>query len=236
MEIPKLIYCAGGNRRFAQIAIEAGFLFGSQMPQTVYYSPYFIDLDPNRLPKQPAYIARLRKHWPVMASVHDWSEDRRLGEILMRAEEIAQFTDNVLLIPKVPGGISKLPRTINNKQVILGYSVPTKHGKTDIDITEFTGWPVHLLGGSPQRQMELFKEFSQIAEVISVDGNMHQLMAVKHCAFFDPSKQTKQGYWPSIKLFDGKQWGDGSNKADAPYEAFRRSCKNIRKAWQNVNR
>ena len=31
----KLIYCAGGNKQFAETAIEAGFLYGAQLPDTV---------------------------------------------------------------------------------------------------------------------------------------------------------------------------------------------------------
>ncbi len=57
-------------------------------------------------------------------------------------------------------------------------------------------------------------------------------MATKHNAFFDPQKQTSRGYFPTLKEFDGVKWGDGSETADAPYEAFQRSCHNIMAMWQ----
>ena len=43
MAIPEIIYCADGNERFARIAIDAGFTFGAQLPNTVYYPPEFTD-------------------------------------------------------------------------------------------------------------------------------------------------------------------------------------------------
>ena len=48
---PILIYCGGGNRRFADIAIDSGFRFGSCLPETVYHPLYMADQDwkkPNR--------------------------------------------------------------------------------------------------------------------------------------------------------------------------------------------
>lgn len=232
---PTLIYCADGNSRFAQIAIKAGFKYGSQMPRKVYYEPFFIDLNPNNLPKQPVYVARLRKYSPFMASVHDWFEERRLAEILLRAEEIAQYTQNVLLIPKVPGGIKRLPRQVNGKRVILGYSVPTSHGATEVGIGEFAGWPVHILGGSPIQQMKLFKEMSKLADVVSADGNYACKMATRWNQFFVPdgsATYARNRFWPTLREANGgEKWGDGSKKADAPYEAFRRSCQGIMEMW-----
>lgn len=250
MAAPTLIYCADGNSRYIEIAENKAdkndkrkygshhFKLGAQMPRKVYTDDlYFIDVHPKKLPPQPVYVSKLRKYRPVMASVHDWDEMRRFEEIMMRAEEIAQYTDNVVIIPKVLGGIQRLSRalgktkTVGGKRVILGYSVATDHGSTPVDKKEFKDWPVHLLGGSPHKQMRLFKEFSEFAEVVSLDGNMHNKMANRHCAFWDPLKQTPRGYWSTLEKFDGERWGDGGDSADAPYEAFRRSCHNIYALW-----
>jgi len=43
---------------------------------------------------------------------------------------------------------------------------------------------------------------------------------------------TKRGYWPTLNEKDGQKWGNGGKNADAPYEAFRRSCKAIVDMWQ----
>lgn len=225
---PELIYCADGNPRFAQIAIEAGFLYGAQLPKTIYWPVYFADQNFKR-PRYVGYINALRRHQPYMASVLDIEEWRRLDEILMRAEEVARFCQVVMLIPKVPGIIKFLPCQICDKPVRLGYSVPTSYGKTMVPVNEFAGWPVHLLGGSPSRQYELSKEM----DVKSVDGNYHQLMS-RYNQFFCPDRLStaRNPLWPTLLEADGRKWGNGGKDADAPYEAFRRSCKAIVAMWQ----
>lgn len=224
-----LYYCADGNRRFAEIAIRTGFLYGAQLPKTVYFQPHFADQDFKR-PRYTGYIQALRKYRPYLASVLDIMEWRRLDEYLMRAEEVSQYCTEVMLIPKLPGIIKELPRQINGKKVRLGYSTPTSFGKTDVPFDEFGDWPVHLLGGSPLKQFELAKQMN----VASADGNYHQLMS-RYCRFFVPdgsAKNAKNRFWPTLLECHGQKWGDGSNTADAPYEAFRRSCENIMKMWK----
>ena len=248
--IPELIYCADGNERFASIAIEAGFVYGARMPATVYYPPSFIDQDwkkarckehgdlispdcglcaTKRSELRPVYMEHLAGHKPVQATVLDWEWQAQLPEVLGWAEDAAQHAKTVIIIPKVVGGIEILPRVIGGKKVHLGYSVATSYGATAVSPAEFKNWPVHLLGGSPQQQKWLWLRSGM--NIVSADGNTHLKMATKHNAFFDPLKTTRRGYWPSLVDYDGRKWGDGSSKADAPYEAFARSCRHIWAYW-----
>jgi hypothetical protein len=213
----ELIYCADGNRRFAEIAINAGFLYGAQLPNTVYFPPFFVDQNWKR-PDRERYVDALKKHKPHMASVLDWERPDQLSEVLAWAEEAAQYVNVVMLIPKVHHGVSLLPRSIGGKAVRLGYSVPTKYGGTDLFLSEFIGWPMHLLGGSPRKQLKL----SSYLNVVSADGNYANKMAVRFCE-----------YW------DGRRWCElkdatGFVETDAPYEAFRRSCENTIRAWRQL--
>lgn len=230
--IPELIYCANGNARFAQIATDHGFVYGAQMPGTVYFPPAFVDQNWKK-PDKERYMTALREHKPHMASVIDWERKEQLLEVLSWAEDAAMFVDVVMVIPKVPGCVQLLPRSIGGKSVRLGFSIPTKHGGTACHPMEFVGWPVHLLGGSPQAQL---KWFTRLPGIISADGNMHHKMATRMNAFWYPSRFPGRGYWPRLAEFDGKRWGDGSNMADAPYEAFRRSCVNIKAAWASLGK
>ena len=226
---PELIYCADGNAEFARIAVEAGFKYGAQLPpRGLPFSPYFADQnwkDPNR----ERYISELAKHRPFMASVLDWERPEQLSEVLNWAEEAAQFVETVMIIPKVIGQIDKIPASVGGKAIRLGYSVPTRFGGTQVPIWEFGKREVHLLGGSPKAQFTLFHYLN----VVSVDGNMHQLMATKYCAFFSLVRipGVRNHPWPTLIEADGKTWGDGSNMANAPYEAFRRSCAAIKTMW-----
>jgi hypothetical protein len=206
----EIIYCADGNPRFAEIAIKAGFLYGAQLPNTA-----------------------LSEYRPCIASVIDWEEPGQLGEVLQWAEEAARFVEVVMLIPKVIGGIERLPRAVGGKPVRLGYSVPTKFGGTPVPVWEFQGWPVHLLGGSPRSQFRL----AHYLNPVSVDGNYSQLMAVKYNAYFTLRRVpgARNHPWPTLKeASGGAAWGDGSATADAPYEAFRRSCQNIMEMWSRL--
>ena len=225
--IPKLICCVGGNRRFAEIALDAGFLYGAQLPSTIYFPLFFADQNWKR-PQRVAYMVALARWRPAMAVMVDWEREQYLPEVLSWAEEAAQYVEQIVIVPKVIGGIGKLPRRVAQCEVVLGYSVPTKYGGTELPLWEFAGWPVHLLGGSPQKQMMAWAHLMPIAKVISTDGNTHSLMATRHCRFWVPgtAQYASNRWWPSLTEADGKVWPN-----DAPYEAFRRSCKNIVLAW-----
>ena len=229
-----LVYCACGNARFAEIAIEAGFTYGAQALRTFYYPIEFADLDPNNIPPKAAYLSALAEHKPRMATVMDWERWDQLPEVLAWAEEAAAYIETVIVIPKVIGGIASLPRIIGGKGVRLGYSVPTAHGGTAVPIWEFGGWPVHLLGGSPHQQRQL----AYYLEVISVDGNMAHKMALGQSragvvSVWQANKRKhEKGHWVPLDKYRAGEFGLGAVEEDAPYTAFEYSCKNIMALWR----
>jgi hypothetical protein len=168
----------------------------------------------------------LALHRPAMATVLDWEEPSQLSEVLSWAEEAAMHvTESVLLIPKVPGHVSDLPRSIGGKRVVIGYSVPTGYGASPLFLSELAGWPVHLLGGMPHRQLEIYGYLRGISEVVSVDGNSAHQQAHK-CRFWS-RKAGKKGHW--IQLSEaGDTRAEGAN-----LECFRRSLEEISGAWGN---
>lgn len=211
--IPELIYCANGNRRFAEIAVSHGFTYGAQLPGTVYHKPEFVDQNWKN-PDRAKYIACLENHRPRMATVLDLERLDQLPEVLAWAEDAAQYvTEAVLIIPKVQGIVPSLPRTIGGKQVRLAYSVPTRYGGSSLPLWDFVGWPIHLLGGRPEKQMEL----SNYLNVVSADGNYFGMKARRFCEHWE---------WPGKWVPDGGQTPDGAH-----YAAFERSCTNIAAAW-----
>lgn len=219
----ELIHCGGGNRRFYEIAKTHGFLYGAQLPDTIYGPLHFADQDWKK-PNRQKYMSELAKHRPFIASVLDWEQHDQLPEVLSWAEEAAQYVQVVMIIPKVTWGVDRVPLVIGGRPVRLGYSVPTKFGGTSTPIWEFGNRPVHLLGGNPHRQLAL----THYLNVVSADSNFAQRMAVKHCAFYEPDKKrhTKTYYWPTI------QEAEGQKPDDAPYKAFARSCENIMRLWR----
>lgn len=226
MAEPTLIYCAAGSKRFSAIAVAVGMKYGARLPGTVSHSPlYFADQDWKK-PDRAKYMDALAQHNPVIASVLDWEREDQLSEVLSWAEEAAQHVrQSVIIIPKVKGGINKLPRTIGGKQVRLGYSTPTKYGGTKVGLWEFKGWSVHCLGGSPSAQRYVHKAIS----CDSVDGN-HLSLHAQNAQFFYTSRLrgARNEQFPNLRdLF--------FIKADAPYVAFELSCLAYTLWWQGVD-
>lgn len=215
---PELIYCAGGSEAFATMAVKYGWTYGSRLPATVYYKPEFAD-QPYHAPNRPAYMQALAQHTPRLATVLDLERPDQLSEVLEWATEAAQHaTESVLIIPKYAGAISQLPRTIAGKEVRLAYSVKTSYGQTPVDVSEFVGWPVHLLGGSPVEQAKKARAMN----VVSVDTNQAQYFANK-CSIF-----LNRGSRYRVQLAD---LGITHTGQQAMHDAFRISMVNMSAAW-----
>jgi len=219
MNTLSLIYSGGGNKRFVDIALSHGFKYGAQLPDTVYGKLYFADQNWKN-PNRKTYMKYLSMHKPYMATVLDLESRKQFKEVISWAEEASQYVEKIQIIPKVNGIIKNIPRTISGKEVILGYSIPTKYGKTSVSISEFRNWKVHLLGGSPNKQITYYSLISKSAKVISLDGNYFRFKATKFCEHWDIS-----GKW----IPDG-----GKTLHDAHYLAFEKSCLNISRYWDGI--
>lgn len=219
----ELVFCYGKNPAFAAIAVAAGYRYGAQLPCTTYAPVWFADQNWKR-PDRAAYMAALAQHRPAVVSVLDWERAEQLPEVLSWAEEAAQYAPRVIIIPKVPSWenpIRHLPRRIGGADVLLGYSIPTRHGGTPLPLSLFAGWPVHLLGGSPHAQMRIARRAD--VYVVSVDGNMHCLQA--NAGRFWSAERGGKGHWRQLA-----EAGDVAREG-ARERAFARSCANIMAAW-----
>ena len=89
MAVPVLIYCADGNKRLAQIAIDAGFRYGARLPARGPHHPVFFADQDWKAPDRARYMTELAEHRPVMATVLDWEQMEQRDEVLSWAEEAA---------------------------------------------------------------------------------------------------------------------------------------------------
>lgn len=221
----EIIYCGGGNPTFYKIATSAGFKYGAQLPDTIYGPLYFADQDWKN-PDRDRYMAELARHQPYMASVLDWERDEQLPEVLGWAEEAAPYVSVIMLVPKLIGGIARLPHRIGGKPIRLGFSVPTRFGGTPVPAWEFAGWPVHLLGGSPHQQARLYHYFN----VASVDGNMISKMATGGArsgivSVWQPhARKYEKGHFVPLDEYRRIEFGLPRVERDAPEAAFGYSC------------
>lgn len=220
-----LICCTGDNYKFTNILKEfPEYKYGSQLPLTTYAKLFFADQN-WKDPRRSEYMTLVAIYRPTFATVLDLEREDQYSEVMSWATEISSFIEKIIIIPKVNGIISKLPRYINGKEVVLGYSVPTKYAGTTVPITEFQGWNVHLLGGDPLQQLVYYRKMT----VISADCNYHLRMANVSCQYFSlvPNYLCANPNWPTLREVDGKKF-EGNGRI----EAFRRSCKNILDFWR----
>ncbi len=189
----------------------------------MYQKVWFADQDWKK-PDREAYMKALEKHNPACATVLDWEREEQLPEVLSWAEEAAQHvTESVLIVPKVVGGIPSLPEQIGGRRIVLAYSVPTSYGGSPLPLWEYAGRAVHILGGSPQKQLQTWHTLRGICDVVSADGNMAHQQAHR-CRFWSKVRGPN-GHWRQLSD-TGDDRGVGANLA-----AFRRSLENIKAAW-----
>lgn len=223
MAIPTLIFCGGNAGKHWQAAVESGYRYGARLPSVTYAPVYFADQNYHK-PERASYMKALQQHRPVCATVLDWEHEAQLSEVLDWAEEAAQWAqESVIIIPKVMD-IDRLPPLINGKRVVIGYSIPTAYGGTSLPLWELRGRAVHLLGGSPHRQMREYQQMRAYCDVVSADGNMHMKMANTRCLYWTQVK-SRTGHWQTFKR---------TEVTDAPYHCFRVSCENIIAAWEAI--
>lgn len=249
MALPKLIMCVN-HERFHRSARKYGWLAGSQMPAKIEFPLYFVDQDYKR-PNRERYMAALERYRPTIATVLDLEFEKQYDEVLSWAYEAAQWVERVILIPKISGIIPSLPRSIRGKDVILGFSIPTSYGGTNVPLWEFSDWPIHLLGGSPHKQMAYYCAFHNLpypkwfprylkkfvdswrglgvsAQVFSADSNQAMKMANGWASFWQVDRIANKITW--VKL---REIGLGDLK-DAHFRAFDVSAHNIMDAWQRL--
>ncbi len=152
------------------LAVKAGFLYGIQSARHTVERPrtcgnmsvfrelhnvQFVDNDYFKYDHEH-HVAIVEKFKPKYATVMDVMtraqcekagiEYAPLEQVLDWAEEVGQYAQNVIVIPKYDC-IDEIP-----EKFMLGYSVPTSHGGTPLPPEMFLGRRVHLLGGSWKSQ------------------------------------------------------------------------------------
>lgn len=164
------------------IAVKMGWMYGFQsttIREPCHASvlmgghwPGFIDNDYFRY-DHGLHLATVEKWRPKYCTVRDVMtreqcekegiEYYSLDQILRWAEELEAYAENVIVIPKFDC-LADIP-----DKYMLGYSIPTSHGGTPLPIQAFAGRRVHLLGGSPNKQIAYWQELPD--DVVSLDNN-----------------------------------------------------------------
>lgn len=220
-----LIFCAGNTRSFLQIAYEAGYLLGVRSDCSAYdYPIQFVDNEFRKPEKWQKHVKTVKIHKPKYATIPDLSEkfvsNADIERAMKQYEQLSGYCEIPLITPHLPGQIAMLP-----EHVAIGYSVPTSYAGARYELSELKGRRVHILGGSPYEQMEIFKALAGRAEVMSADGNAAMNVARNWAQYWD------RGWIDHPEK--GVKLPDGSNKP-VYLECWKWSCRNIKREWSRL--
>jgi len=100
--------------------------------------------------------------------VPDVYESQEIPQVLDWGDQLMRAGRTPIVVPKTVFDFSRIPSSWT-----LAFSVPSGYGETDVPITAFdTGHDVHLLGGSPQNQIEYAtRAVENGINLVSADGN-----------------------------------------------------------------
>jgi hypothetical protein len=205
-----------GRPDLTAYAGDHGFLRGARLDKERRYYDQdvrvdFLDMewedpDPDHL------IDAAERHRPKYAVAGDYLRDQdNAAAVHERADRLREFVENVIVVPKSPGDLDRVP-----EWCVVGYSVPTEYGGTDIplrayrDITQ----PIHVLGGTPHRQLEVAGRL-WLDSICSMDGNSIHKAATIGAKAWHPTV-------PRWRKVDGE---------DAVERAYRKSVDNLRQEY-----
>lgn len=162
------------SRRVQKLATSHGWLPGARYTNLRDVRCFdrlgFLDIDwKNYAFNKHLNAARATR--PFMTVAQDVEDQRDLQRIIDEAYELALHSDHVIIVPKDPT-LEHILEDIIPVRFLLGYSVPTRYGKTSLPLSAFRR-PVHLLGGRPDVQRRLANHL----DVFSLDCNRFSLDA-----------------------------------------------------------
>lgn len=164
------------SKRIVDLAIQHGWRPGARYTNTrdvrhvSFAGVGFLDIHWKRydLSRHMAAAALLR---PFMTVARDIESICQLDTILDEASRLRKFATHVVLVPKDPLLHGRFDELLP-KSFLLGFSVPTRYGATQLSPENYNR-PVHLLGGRPDVQ----RRFAALMPVASVDCNRFTLDA-----------------------------------------------------------
>ena len=214
-----LIFCGDGGGKWRDAARECGWLVGSQPKSMNLTDMDFTDLDFKKMDTDgylDRYVDFVAKQQPRFAVLPDILTHAHIETCFEVGERVAENVGTLIVVPKVSGIVSRIPLYIRNTPVVLGVPCSRYGSKTSaVCLWELANWQfgVHLLGGSPIKQLRL----RDYLPVTSLDCRQHMNVAVWGDYFKDGRYQRDATYTP---------------KHDRIVELFKESCRNIMEAWR----
>lgn len=162
------------SRRVGRLAREFGWLPGARytnLRDVKWFDRLgFLDIQWSGY-QYDRHLTAVKSTRPLLTVARDIERVRDLPKILDQAHELAEYAEQVIVVPKAPALAQNLNELIPNR-FLLGFSVRSKYGATPISPSYFRR-PTHLLGGRPDIQRYL----GSLMPVVSLDCNRFTLDA-----------------------------------------------------------
>jgi hypothetical protein len=204
------IQCAGNNRKFPDLCQRAGIGYGSRHDDQIRGYPTMLDIN-WRSYDWNEYRQIIRQHMPIMAMVADYENKDQYHQMMKQVHQLKHIgVLRVLVCPKFDGALFDIP-----DDCIVAISVPSSYAGYLPPLNELNGRGVHLLGGSPHAQRDLYLKLQGVgAIVVSMDGNSHTRT--------------------SGMMWQHGQWKATQNHVPL-YDMFETSARNIAAMMQSLN-
>ncbi len=165
---PCILRFVAHSKRVISIALHHGWLPGARYTNLRDVREFdrlgFLDIDWENY-NFKKHLSATKATNPVITVARDILDFNSLDEILDQASELSKYCTYVIVVPKDPRLGPSLSSLIPD-EYLLGYSVPSSYGGTQIPPSCFNR-PVHLLGGRPDVQRQL----ASLMPVVSLDCN-----------------------------------------------------------------
>lgn len=213
-ELPILsILVKGNNRQMPEVARASGMAYGTRHIEAPRDWPLMVDIHWRDYDWQD-YMHKIAEWRPVMAMVPDYEYPSQRRQLYQQIRDLkAAGVLRIMVCPKFSGAVAHIP-----SWCIVAVSVPSSYAGFVPVFSELTGRRVHLLGGSPHKQIKTIIEFVGAGiQIVSTDGNAH-------------TNAAKHGEW-----WDGVRWQNvGVGKVVPYYEICAQSGGNIRRTLQRA--
>lgn len=200
---PDIIFTMSGNNSTCCVATQIGWKYGINSKNIKQACPtsehrhnheiVFIDNDYFKY-NHAKHLEAVKKYKPRYCTVRDVMTREQCDrdeieyyspkQILEWAEELLQYAQNVIIIPK---DVSFLSFFDWNKYMI-GVPVPSSHGADVLDIQYYYRKKCHLLGGSWAKQLTYLYLLGD--DCVSLDNNYINKIAKAGC-FVDPAGEIR---------------------------------------------
>lgn len=175
-------YC-NHSKKAIRIAIRNGWLPGARytnlrdIKHLEFENIGFVDIHWKKycFARHVDAVSELRPHMTVARDLECISE---LDTVIQQAEKLHEHCEHVVVVPKDKRLHGKVDDLIP-PHFLLGYSIPTRYGDTELKLENFIR-PTHLLGGRPDIQRRL----AEVIPVYSIDCNRFTLDA-RYGDYFD---------------------------------------------------